>query len=81
MAIAKLGGYTTCTAAELASLTSSVNKSSDARLGSDGIGKHTGSEIVVSATVPGIKTLYVATGPLPADPWAPLNGAAVVTPV
>ena len=80
MAIAKLGGYTTCTAAELASLTSSVNKSSDARLGSDGIGKHTGSEILVAGAA-NIKTLYVACGPLPADPWAPVSGAAVVTPV
>lgn len=79
MAIAKLGSYTTCTAAELASATSTVNKTSDARLGSDGIGKHAGAEILV-AGASNIKTMYIACGPLPTDPWAPVTGGAVVTP-
>lgn len=78
MAIAKLGSFTTCTSAELASATSVVNKLSDARLGSDGLGKHAGQAILVRTG--DVLIQYIALGPNPTDKWARVDGGAVVTP-
>lgn len=78
MAVAKLGSFTTVSAAELASATSAVNALSDARLGSAGIGKHTGAEVLVRTG--DVCIMYIALGPNPTDKWARVDGGAVVTP-
>lgn len=78
MPIAKLGAYTTCTSSELASATSAVNKTSDARLGSDGIGKYTGRDILVRTG--DVCIMYIALGPNPTDKWARVDGGTVIIP-
>lgn len=78
MAVVKLGSNTTVTSAELASATSSVNALQSGRLGDGSIGKHVGQRIIVRTG--DVCTEYIALGANPTDKWAPLNGAAVVTP-
>lgn len=78
MPIAKLGGHTTCTSAELASVSSAVNVTSDARLGSTGVGKYTGREVLVRTG--DVCIMYIALGPNPTDKWARVDGGTVITP-
>lgn len=78
MPIAKLGGYSTCTSADLASATSEVNAFTDARLGSTAKGKFTGREVLVRTG--NVLILYIALGPNPTDPWGRVDGGTVVTP-
>lgn len=78
MAVVKLGSNTTVTSAELASAASSVNALQSGRLGDGSIGKHAGARIIVRTG--NVCTEYIALGNQPTDPWAPLSGAAVVTP-
>lgn len=78
MAVAKLGSNTTVAAADLASAAHAVNAMQSGRLGDGSLGKHAGMRVIVRNG--NLCTEYIATGPNPTDPWAPLSGAAVVTP-
>ena len=78
MAVAKLGSNTTVAAADLASAAHAVNAMQSGRLGDGSLGKHAGMRVIVRNG--NLCTEYIALGDNPTSPWAPLNGAAVVTP-
>ena len=78
MPVAKLGGYSTCTSADLSSATSEVNAFTDARLGSTAKGKFAGREVLVRTG--DVCIMYIALGPNPTDKWARVDGGVVITP-
>jgi hypothetical protein len=78
MPVAKLGAYSTCTSADLASATSEVNAFTDGRLGSTSKGKFAGREVLVRTG--DVCIMYIALGPNPTDKWTRVDGGVVITP-
>lgn len=81
----KLGSYPIVPAAEIISLTSTLNaaRGSNVVAQNGAIGKVPGAIIVRATTVgdPTTYSLVMASGPLPADRWFVLDGSASYLPV
>lgn len=77
-ALTKMGHLTVVTAADLIDIDHAINVRSDARVGSDGVGKKAGSIVVRNDG--GAYSLVFATGDAPADPWELCDGSATYTP-
>lgn len=79
----KCGFLTIIPSADLTSLTSDANTVSDARVGSDGIGKSAGMLAIRATDVndPATYSMVFATGDAAADIWRVVDGSASYTPV
>lgn len=78
-ALTKLGYLTIVAAADLASATAVINSTSDARVGSDGVGKRAGM-MVLQDNGSLDYNLAIALGSAPTDGWLIFGRESTVTP-
>lgn len=78
-ALTKMGSLTVVAAADLADVDHEINVVSDARVGSDGVGKHAGM-MVLRDNGSSDYDLAIATGSAAASPWLVYGRESTVTP-